>query len=411
MNATGCEAVTPEVTAMLEALPLSVAVVRPDGTLCYANAPAQRLAKVLHTDPELGITRLIGGTPAHERDPDCTNTDCEDRLVCADEFGKPLTVVRQWRRCGDTGLLSVTFRPAGNDHHLPGQGTDAATGVASLTGDPCDLLHTDKLATVGQLAAGMAHEINNPVCYVQSNLGTFRDYVNKLFGLLELADQLVHDPRRGAVERGKALDARKQAIDFATIVQDLPALLEESREGVERIRHIVQSLRDFSRADVNDSWQLYDVYRTLDSTLDIVRSVSDNYVQCTTSYEPLPLVECHPTELNQLFTNILINASQAIESNGHITISGRPLGTTHVQIDITDDGCGMDEQVLSHLFEPFFTTKGVGKGTGLGLPISYGIVKKHSGDIVVRSAPGRGTTFQITLPVKQPRPQQPQMEQ
>lgn len=262
------------------------------------------------------------------------------------------------------------------------------------------MVQADKLATVGQLAAGMAHEINNPICYVQSNMGTFRDYTNKLFGLLELSDDLLRDSRLTAEERWRTMETRKQAIDFALIVQDLPALLEESREGVDRIRKIVQNLRDFSRIDLNDSYQLFDVHRALTTTLEIVRSLGGRHLQFSTHFGSLPLIQCNPTELSQVFMNILVNATQAVDAGGCIEIHTRELDEAHVQIDISDNGCGMDEVVLNHIFEPFFTTKGVGSGTGLGLSITFGIVKKHGGEIVVRSAVGKGSLFQVTLPVK-----------
>ena len=198
------------------------------------------------------------------------------------------------------------------------------------------------------------------------------------------------------------MEARKQAVDFSMIVEDLPALLEESREGVDRIRKIVQNLRDFSRSDATEAFQLYDVHRALTTALDLVRSLSSKHLSFVTYLESLPLVECNPTELSQVFMNILVNATQAVGTDGRIEIATRMLDANRVQVDISDNGCGMDEHVLSHVFEPFFTTKGVGSGTGLGLSITFGIVKKHGGDIAVRSSVAKGSLFQITLPVKQP---------
>lgn len=397
MNAANVAGIAPEAVLLLEALPLSIVVVRADGAVAYANASAQRLAAVVHDDPELGLVRLTAAPPACTHADQCHDDGCEDSLACEGQGSAPLLVVRQWRWCGTSGLRSVTIRPA----HTGEQPTPAR-GSASADAPSRDMLRTDKLATVGQLAAGMAHEINNPICYVQSNLGSFRDYTNKLFGLLDLEDHLLHDPQLGGDERRRLLDARKQAIDYANIRQDLPALLEESSEGVERIRHIVQSLRDFSRNNPDEPFQLYDVSRALDSAVDIVRNLGGRSHNCSTDYAPVPLIECSPTELNQLFMNILVNASQAIDAGGHIEVRLRPTDAAHIQVVISDDGCGMDEHVLSHVFEPFFTTKPAGTGTGLGMPISYGIVKKHRGEITVKSTPGHGTTFTITLPVKRP---------
>lgn len=399
MNVMVREVLTMDAEAILETLPLSIAVLHADGTLAYANAPARRLATVVHSDPALGLARLIASPPACPEGDGCSQCDCEDNLICDDESGHPLAVVRQWRNCGGSGLHSVTIRPAQGDGAGAPAGTAAPRTATTNDAEALSLIHTEKLATVGQLAAGMAHEINNPICYVQSNLGTFRDYANKLFGLLELGDELLRETQTTGEERRQVLETRKRAIDYDAILQDLPALLEESCEGVERIRHIVQNLRDFSRNDPGEAFQLYDVRRTLDSTIEIVRSLSGRFLKCSTSFDPLPLVECNPTQLNQLFMNLLVNATHAISADGHIEVRARAIGKTAVEVEISDDGCGMDEQVLSHIFEPFFTTKAVGKGTGLGLSIGYSIVKKHGGDIAVRSAPGRGTTFTITLPV------------
>lgn len=394
---------SPETVAVLETLPLSVALLRDDGSLYFANAAARGLASVVDDDASVGLAKLIANPPWLKSNPDPPSEGCEDNLNCSGFDGVPLCVVRQWRVCDSTSLLSVTIRPAHTDSRdqidrRPASATPANTSSS----DRHRMLQADKLATVGQLAAGMAHEINNPVCYVQSNMGTFRDYLNKLFGLFELGDDLLRDTRMSAEERSRAMEMRKQAVDFDMIVQDLPALLEESREGVDRIRRIVQNLRDFSRTDATEAFQLFDVHRAITTALDLVRSLAGKRLNFVTHFDPLPLIECSPTELGQVFMNILVNATQAVGPNGRIEITTRKLGTDQVQVDISDDGCGMDEHVIGHMFEPFFTTKGVGSGTGLGLSITFGIVKKHGGDIAVRSAVGKGSSFLITLPIKQP---------
>ena len=392
----------PDASSVLETLPLSVVLLHADGSLCQANASARRLAAVVHSDPQNGLGLLTAGAP-QLRD-DAAADDCDDSFECVDESGHTLNVVRQWRACGNSDLRSVTIRPArpqADDLAAPEPAryspTEHRTGSLS---EQQHMIHADKLATVGQLAAGMAHEINNPVCYVQSNLGTLRDYLNKLFGLFELCDQLLRDDSMSAEERLQMFEARKRATNFALIVEDLPALLEESREGVERIRKIVQNLRDFSRTDPTETFRLFDVHQAIDTTLEIVRSLSSRGIRFDTHFETLPLIECNPTELNQVLMNILVNATQAVAEDGVIEIqTGGDLQC--VWIEVTDNGCGVDADTLSRIFEPFFTTKEVGIGTGLGLSISYGIIRKHGGDIEVRSQPGEGTTFRITLPVKQ----------
>lgn len=387
--------VAADVAAVCESLPSAIAMIDADGALRYANGLARRLATAVYGDAERGLMQLTATARHGTRGP--ADAGYDDCMKCADSDGNPLVIARQWRSCGSAGMFTVTLQRACRTD----VGSTPRESVAVAGADSSEMMRADKLATVGQLAAGMAHEINNPICYVQSNLGTFRDYVNKLFGLLELSDDLSRDATLDAAARHEAFEARKHAIDFALIVEDLPALLEESREGLDRIRHIVQGLRDFSRNDTNTELRLLDVRRALDTTVDIVRSLSGRGLQCVTHHGLLPFIECNPTELNQVFMNILVNASQAIRTDGHIEVATRPLGKTQIQIDITDDGCGMSEATMSHIFEPFFTTKAIGKGTGLGLSISYSIVKKHGGNIVVRSAPDHGATFEITLPVKQ----------
>ena len=403
MDAVVSNEVVPEAIAVLETLPLSVVLLHEDGSLYYANAPARGLATVVHDDPDLGLAKLVANPPWLSSNPEPPSEGCEDCLNCYGMDGLPLCVVRQWRTCGNTNLLSVTIRPArtSDPAQLSLHPTVAGTTEA-LSSEQHRMFQADKLATVGQLAAGMAHEINNPICYVQSNMGAFRDYLNKLFGLLELGDDLLRDTRMTAEDRVHAMETRKQAVDFPMIVEDLPALLEESREGVDRIRKIVQNLRDFSRSDPTEAFQLFDVHRAITTALDLVRSLSGKHLGFATHFDALPLIECNPTELSQVFMNILVNATQAVGADGRIEITTRKLDANRVQVDISDNGCGIDEHVLVHIFEPFFTTKGVGSGTGLGLSITLGIVRKHGGDIAVRSAVAKGSLFQITLPMKQP---------
>ena len=384
---------------VLDSLPLSVILLDQEGMVRHANAAARRLASVINAEVPEGLLSLVEAPPPEvQAKSQVAGDGWEDRRACALEGGGSLGVVRQWRGCAEgSELTSVTIRPASA---LQPAGAIAGPEREKQLLERQSLVHAEKLATVGQLAAGMAHEINNPICYVQSNLGSLQDYVNKLFGLVEMCEAILRE--EGTIAAGKldALDARKQAIDFPMIVEDLPLLLAESREGVERIRQIVQNLRDFSRIDATEGFRLFDVHRAIETTLGIVRSLSGSSIRFTTYFEELPLVECNPTELNQVLMNILVNATQAVGQNGLIEIhTGR--GPHHVLIEVKDNGCGIEEHVLPRIFEPFFTTKEVGRGTGLGLSISYGIIKKHGGDLTVRSRVGAGTVFLITLPVKQ----------
>jgi len=262
------------------------------------------------------------------------------------------------------------------------------------------LLQADRLSTIGQLAAGVAHEINNPIGYVQSNLVTLTDYVTSLFRLLGVQDAALRQLRSAEPERLAQIEQVRHEIDFDFLAKDVPTLLAESQEGISRVRKIIQDLREFSRAGHTETWTLADLHAGLDSTINIVWNELKYKVELIKHYGDIPAIECLPYQLNQVFMNILVNAGHAIEQRGQITIQTHVRGK-FVYIEISDTGKGIAPEHLSRVFEPFFTTKPVGKGTGLGLSISYGIVRKHSGEIDVRSEVGVGTMFIVKLPVRQ----------
>ncbi|OOZ42233.1 hypothetical protein BOW53_01240 [Solemya pervernicosa gill symbiont] len=259
------------------------------------------------------------------------------------------------------------------------------------------LLQSEKMASIGQLAAGVAHEINNPVGYVTSNIGTLREYLADLFRLLELYE-------RGELKIDdeiivEAIKAVKEQVDIDYLKKDLVDLLDESEEGVRRVKQIVQDLKDFSH--VNEvEWQWADLHKGLDSTLNIVHNELKYKAEVIKDYGYLPQIECIIAQLNQVFMNILVNAAHAIEKRGVITIH-TTTDRDGVLIVIEDDGKGMDDQTQARIFDPFYTTKPVGEGTGLGMSLSYNIVQKHGGTITVESQVDKGTEFRIWLPVKQ----------
>ena len=263
------------------------------------------------------------------------------------------------------------------------------------------LLQSEKLASIGQLAAGVAHEINNPIGYVHSNLGSLQEYVGNLFALIDVYERAMrtHDPLAMRSE----IDDTRERLEVDFISRDLPQLLTESRQGVERVTRIVRDLRDFSRSDREHAWRLADLHAGLDSTINIVWNELRYKATLEKQYGTLPMVECLQSELNQVFMNLLLNAGQAIEGQGTITVrTGHDPG--QVWVEIGDTGAGIPPEMLQRIFDPFFTTKAVGKGTGLGLSISYGIVAKHHGRIEVDSAPQAGSRFRVILPVRQPQP-------
>lgn len=269
-----------------------------------------------------------------------------------------------------------------------------------LAGTQEQLLQSEKMASIGQLAAGVAHEINNPIGYVHSNLHALNDYVRSLFALIGSYEELLAGlgPDSGAPERMAELRRR---FDYDYLVSDIPSLIAESREGIERVTRIVQDLKDFSRTGRDEEWTAVDLHKGLESTLNIVWNELKYKARVDRHFGQLPPVECLPSEINQVFMNLLVNAAQAIPQYGHIELSSG-CDEHEAWVAISDDGAGIDPQVQQRIFDPFFTTKPVGKGSGLGLSISYGIVSKHHGRIEVQSSPGQGSTFKVVLPLRQP---------
>ncbi len=275
--------------------------------------------------------------------------------------------------------------------------------VAKLEEAHNQLLQSEKMASIGQLAAGVAHEINNPIGYVYSNLGTLEKYVQDTFAMLEQYEQAegaITDP--GVRAR---LQAARKKLDIAFLKDDLSALMGESKDGITRVKKIVQNLKDFSHVDVSDEWHFSDLHNGLDSTLNIVNNEIKYKAEVVKEYGGIPEVECLSSQLNQVFMNLLVNAAHAIEERGTITIRTGTIRTgkqgEEVWVEVADTGKGIPAENMKKIFDPFFTTKPIGKGTGLGLSLSYGIIQKHHGRIEVQSEVGKGTTFRVWLPVKQ----------
>jgi len=264
------------------------------------------------------------------------------------------------------------------------------------------LLQSEKMAAIGQLAAGVAHEINTPVGYVYSNLTALRGYVGDLFRLLDAYAELEAILPPESRQR-RALDRLKGQLDLVFLREDAANLVRESLEGATRAKQIVQNLRDFSRIDHQDL-VLFDLEAGLDATLNIVRNELKYKAEVVKDYAGLGPVLCVGAELNQVFLNLLMNAAQAIERQGVIRVRTGRAGNSQVWVEVEDTGCGIPPAVLPRIFEPFFTTKPIGKGTGLGLSLSYSIVKKHGGEIEVHSEVGAGSRFRIWLSVEAPAP-------
>lgn len=258
------------------------------------------------------------------------------------------------------------------------------------------LLQSEKLAAIGQLAAGIAHEINTPIGFVNSNLNSLDTYLSDIFTVLDAYDaQVANNPIEPDALQ-KLLELKQQK-DIDYLRTDIPQLLAESREGLSRVRDIIQDLKDFSHIESNN-WELSDLHKGIDSTLNIIANELKYHCTVHKEYGNIPEIVCLPSQINQVFMNLLINAAQAIESQGDIVIRTN-CNDREVWVEIKDNGKGIAPEHLPRLFEPFFTTKPVGKGTGLGLSISRNIIRKHSGRIEVSSEIGQGSTFRIWLPI------------
>ena len=259
------------------------------------------------------------------------------------------------------------------------------------------LLQTEKLASIGQLAAGVAHEINNPIGFLRSNLSTMSGYVNGLIEVVK-AYEAIEAPAANEVPAAvEAVRSLKQQTDHDFVVEELPTLIAESQDGIERVRKIVLDLKNFSRAGDTD-WQWADLTQGLESTINIVWNQIKYKAELRREYQPMPQVYCIASQINQVVMNLLVNAVQSIDQTGTITVR-TGADTTQAWIEVEDTGCGMTEEQKHHIFEPFFTTKPPGQGTGLGLAIAWRVMERHHGHFDIDSTVNQGTRIRINLPI------------
>ena len=255
------------------------------------------------------------------------------------------------------------------------------------------LLQSEKMASLGQLAAGVAHEINNPVGFVNSNLGVLKTYFDDLFSLLDAYERY---EEQLTAEQKDGVGQVKRRIDIDYLRDDLGKLYAESMEGLQRVKQIVQDLKDFSRIG-NAEWTTANIEKGLESTINVAWNELKYKADVVREYTGIPEIECIPSQLNQVFMNLLVNAAHAIRERGKITVRTRET-EADVRVEVCDTGCGIAPESMQRIFDPFYTTKPVGSGTGLGLSLSYGIVQKHGGRIEVESQIGEGSTFRVILP-------------
>lgn len=251
------------------------------------------------------------------------------------------------------------------------------------------LMHSEKLASLGQLAAGVAHEINNPIGYVASNLSALSEYTDSLTKMIREA---------GAQLQPEQSAALKQKYDYDYILEDLPQLLEQSEAGLQRLIEIISDLKDFSHLEEAEFIEA-DLHEGIRSTLNIIANELKYKAEVKLNFVDLPRIQCIPSQINQVLLNLLMNAAQAIEEHGVITVT-TGYDEHWVWFSVADTGAGIPAEKIEEIYQPFYTTKPRGQGTGLGLALSRSIVDKHTGVLEVTSEPGVGTCFTVKLPRK-----------
>ena len=395
----------PELVAFLEMIEEGVLIVDAARAIHYANPAALELARLGDADPAdpdnpERLTALLPDEVYLGTVSDRWSGDVRD------EQSTRVLVVRRYPWIVDRApahllLLRDVTEARHRQDELRRRHGELQQAYARLASAQEQLLQSEKMASIGQLAAGIAHEINNPIGYVHSNLVSLRDYASGLLELIHAYERALA-PKLDEATLAELAEVRSR-VDFDFVSTDLPELIGESREGLERVRRIVQDLKDFSHAGREAGWRRIDLHKGLESTLNIVWNDLKYRAKVERQFGALPLVECHPSEINQVFMNLLLNASHAIGERGTITLaSGHDADRDEVWVSIRDSGPGIAADALPRIFDPFFTTKPVGTGTGLGLSISYGIVKKHGGRIDVGNADDGGAVFTVVLPVYQP---------
>jgi two-component system NtrC family sensor kinase len=307
--------------------------------------------------------------------------------LIVDESNNPIEIVGSLTDITDRKLMEEALHKKGEEQQ---------TLIAKLNDTQQQLVQSEKMASVGQLAAGVAHEINNPIGFVNSNMGSLQNYVKTLFDVLDQYDALVKKfpPDHDITKRFKSI---REKADMEFLRDDMEDLVNESMDGLKRVKDIVQGLKDFSHMGDMNMIEA-DIHQNLESTLNIVMNEIKYKAVVIKEYGQLPLIKCLISQLNQVFMNMLVNAAHAIKESGTITIR-TACKDDFVVIQFTDTGSGIPPEVIGRIFEPFFTTKPVGSGTGLGLSLAYGIVKKHGGRIEVESTIDVGTSFMIYLPI------------
>lgn len=334
------------------------------------------------------LNQILGETSFHQYIPKPWDDEQLIELV-SDAFEKYESQVINRALEIDTETLELPF-----DELTPEKSQELQSALETLQRMQSALVQNEKMSAIGQLSAGVAHEINNPIAFVSSNLDILQDYVTDIHGYSEAIDQLLVTQDL-SLEKNNSLRA-----DFKidSIMQDILILVQESKEGINRVTRIIESLRDFSHVDRAEI-QPADINEGLEKTLKLVWNEIKYRAEVEREYGDLPLVSCRIGQINQVFLNLLVNAAQIIETDGLIRIK-TTADEDNVYIYISDNGGGIPDEIQERIFQAFFTTKPVGSGTGLGLTISKSIIERHHGELTVESKEGIGTIFRVTLPIQ-----------
>lgn len=279
---------------------------------------------------------------------------------------------------------------------LERQNVELAARKAQLERLQAEIVHSEKMAGLGRLAAGIAHELNNPAGFIYGNMDLISSYLGRL-------EMLLSKYERVSLSKAEAteLNLTKEEIRYDSLLPDLRSMIVDCAEGAERIREVVQNLRTFSRLDEAE-FKKIDLHEGLDATIRLLsRYYGSGRIRLVREYGQIPQVNCYAGQLNQVWTNLLVNAAQAIAGEGEVKISTL-VEVDSVSVTIADTGCGIGPDELPKIFDPFFTTKPVGEGTGLGLSITYGIIERHGGTIGVESVLGDGTKVRVSIPIDSP---------
>ena len=408
-------------------------VVPPDEMLCRIEPRTLRWMNATET-----VLAFLGQTIDQLRQrtfPESLHPD--DRALAEDEFRKAIEmgerhdfVLRLPNRAGQIRYVRVytqaRYNADGTINHIRAYLKDVTAGIQAdqelrrrteqltaaneqlrqsnqkLKETQSQLVHSEKLASLGTLAAGMAHEINNPLAFAINNVSVLGREIGDLLKLVELYQQGWDDLKQAKPELAETIQKLQDEADLAYLRENLPRMTEATRAGLRRVAKIVENLRGFAQLDRSEL-AVIDINVALDQSIGMLAdSLAEQRVTVQRHFETLPPLQCAAVHLNQVFLNLMMNSLQAIEAtgrnSGRIRLATRSTGE-EIIVEISDDGCGIPPDVISKIFDPFFTTKPIGKGTGLGLSIGHGIIHEHGGRIKVESGVGVGTRFLIHLPI------------